>query len=275
MKKYLNLFLIILSSVVLFGCESSLTKVTGENSVNKEEKVEEENIVKEELELTDSLVIKYYDLLRDDQGEYYSSVVSKKSTKVNELTDAQKLNIAARLLSKDEVKEDKYNNVSFTRAVLDKHVKEVFGSDTKLDYSKLNEITIFVQRENSPIKGMYLYGNYNSKNDTYNMTWGGIGSSCGFEDCTIRHSKLVDAYTEGEYLYITEKQIFLVQDWNQNTGDFNREIIYKDIDKKVNIGTIKKYNDSIDSFYDKGTSITLVFKKAKDNYLFVESKVGE
>lgn len=267
MKKIFYLLLFVLFSTVLFGCQTS-TKVTEENP-----EISEEKIVKKELELNDSLVVKYYDLLRDDQGEFYSEVISKKSTKVSELNDAQKLNIAARLLSSSEVKKDKYNNVSFTRSLLDLHVKEVFGSDTNINYSKLNEITIFVQREDSPIRGMYLYGNYSSKNDTYNMTWGGIGSSCGFEDCLIRHSKLVGAYIEGEYLYITERQIFVLQDWNQSSGDFNKGIIYKTEDKVDSIGTISKYNASLEEFYDSGTSITMVFKKEKDNYIFVESKV--
>lgn len=270
MKKVLSLFMVLILSLVLVGCENTDTKKNDDKETKQEEK-----IVKKELELNDSLVVKYYDLLRDDQGEYYSSVVSKKSTKVNELTDAQKLNIAARLLTSDEVKQDKYNNVSFSRTALNNHVKEVFGSNTEIDYDKLNEITVFVQRENSPIRGMYLYGNYSSKNDTYNMTWGGIGSSCGFSDCTIRHSKLVDAYTEGDYLYITEKQIFILQDWDQSSGGFNKGTIYKDIDQKISIGTIKKYDASLDEFYDKGTSITLVFKKDKDNYIFVESIVSE
>lgn len=270
MKKLFYVLLILLCGVTLVGCDDIDTKKN-----NDKENKQEEKIVKKELELNDSLVVKYYDLLRDDQGEYYSSVLSKKSTKVGELTDSQKLNIAARLLSNDEVKEDKYNNVRFTRTNLDEHVKDIFGSDTEIDYSKLNEITVFVQREDSPIRGKYLYGNYNSKDDTYYMTWGGIGSSCGFSDCTIRHSKLVSAYTEGEYLYITEKQIFVLQDWNQSSGGFNKGIIYKDVDQKVSIGTIKKYDASLDEFYDKGTSITLVFKKDKDNYIFLESIVEE
>lgn len=266
-KKIICLLLIGLLSVTLIGCEDK-----DNDDKDKDTKVEEK-VSKEELDIESDLVQKYYNVIRDDVGEFYSAYLSKKDTKVSELDYTAMFAIAARMLTKEEV-EDKGGAYYFIkRADLEKRAKELFGDDIKFDYSKGTDLNLFVQVEGSPLYAMTLFGSYEKKTEKYKFYWGGIGGTCGLDNCTLRRAKLDSAYTLEDKLFIIEKQLFEYQEWHYEKG-FKKASLYSDYDRKNEVGIYTKQNSSIDEFYEKAGIVTYVFEKNKDgNYIFVESIV--
>ena len=267
MKKIMSLLLIGLLSVTLIGCEEK-----DNDDKSKDTKVEEK-VSKKELDIEDDLVQKYYNIIRDDFGEFYSAYLSKKDTKVSDLDYTAMFAIAARMLTEEEVEDKGGAYYYIKRADLEKRAKELFGDDIKFDYSKGTDLNLFVQVEGSPLYAMTLFGSYDKKTEKYEFYWGGIGGTCGLDDCYLRRSKLDSAYITGDKLYITEKQLYEFQDWHYEDG-FKKAALYSDYDRKNEVGSYTEQNYSLDEFYEKAGSVTYVFKENKDgNYIFVESIV--
>lgn len=266
-KKIISLFLVGLLSVTLIGCEEK------DNDDKKKDTNVEEKVSKEELDIESDLVQKYYNIIRDDMGEFYSAYLSKKGTKVSDLDYTAMFAIAARMLTEEEVEEDGGAYYYIKRADLENRAKELFGDDIKFDYSKGTDLNLFVQVEGSPLYAMTLFGSYEKKTETYEFYWGGIGGTCGLDDCYLRRSKLDSAYTLGDKLYITEKQLYEFQDWHYEEG-FKKAVLYSDYDKNNEVGTYTEQNSSLEEYFEKAGTVTYVFEKNKDeNYIFVESIV--
>lgn len=267
-KRLVNLLLIGLLSITIVGCGSNESN----NDKKDNNKVEEKN-EKKELKLDDSLVLNYYDVIKDDIGEFYSAYLSKKDTKVSDLDYTALFNISAKLITEEEVEEEGGAYYYIKRSDLERRAKELFGDDIKFDYSKGTDLNLFVQKKDSPIHAMTLFGSYDKKTDKYKFYWGGIGGTCGIDNCTMRHAKLDSAYTLGDKLYITEKQLYEDQEWHYEKG-FKGAKLYSDYEHLNEVGSYSKQNSSIDEYYEKAGSVTYVFKKNKSgDYIFIESIV--
>lgn len=267
MKKVLYLLIILLLSGTIIGCEEK------DNDSKKENTKVEEKESKKELDVNDELVQNYYNIIRDYTGEFYSAYLSKQDTKASDLDYKGMFAIAARMLTSDEVSEKGGAYYYIKRSDLEKRAKELFGNDIKFDYSQGTDLNLFVQIEGSPLYAKTLFGSYDKKTDTYELYWGGIGGTCGIDDCYLRRSKLDNAYILGDKLYITEKQLYEFQDWHYENG-FVKASLYSDYDRKNEVGNYTKEGSSLDEYFVNAGSVTYVFEKNKDgNYNFIESIV--
>ncbi len=277
MKKILLILLLLTSGFIcLTGCEKSETKK--ENNEIKEETTEKE------LSLTDVKVLKNYDLYKDNQGEFYTRILSEKSIKLEELKSEDIFKIAARKITEEDLtfytydgkKVDAMNKAYYYHipvTKIEQYFKEVTGNKIEFNAKDFDNGYFMVQNETSPLQGQGVYVELDEKNKVYKMSAPGIGGSCGFDDCYIRDTKLVSAKEKGDKLYLTERQIIIKKKYTNMEYDGAEVYAYVGANKLIE-KDIKDINYNFDVFFDKGAEITIVLKKDKnDNYYFVESIV--
>ena len=241
---------------------------------------------KEEVSLSDTKIKKYYDIFFDEMGQYMTTYVTAKSVKYEDLSTNVKFEMVIKSIPESEYKPYGEYEYRITKEVFDKYYKKAFGPKATYDEAVLNDklsIMIISSKDTLPslITHYSPYYTYDSKLKSFIYHGGGVGDAClGPGDCLFNNSKLVEAYKEGDYLYIVSKVIAITEVYTLTADGYDIKLdqakVYKDVNREklitdkadINTGNYKEY-------LDQGSTVTLVLKKQSDSedYYFVESIV--
>jgi len=235
--------------------------------------------------ISDEKIKRLYSTFSDDTGEYYTTYISKKSTKVSDLSDKEKLEMTFRSIPDNEYKklgkyEGDWDDMYVPKTIVDKYYQKAFNNN---EYKPVDFGVISSKEYTSKYLTRSACGiKYNSSTKNFEVWGAGVGGFVGVGENNIRFAKLVDAYYEGEYLYLIEHQVLATEVWVEGSNGeptLDHVDFYKDLDKKVpaskNVkfkwdytNTYKEYQNYI----DKGGTVKIVLKNdGNGNYYFVES----
>lgn len=251
------------------------------------DKTKEENdttVSGEKANISDLKIKKLYNTFSDDTGEYYTTFISKTSTKASTLKDEEKLQITFRSIPESEFKklgkyEGEWDDMYVPKSVVDKYYKNAFG-DLKTYTPKDFSIISFKEYSAKYLTRSACGIKYNNSTKNFEVWGAGVGGFVGTGENNIRLAKLVDAYYEDDYLYLIERQILATEVWVENsTGEpvLDHVDFYKDLDKKVPLekNVAFKWDASYDAYnkyIEKGGTVKIVLKNdGAGNYYFVES----
>ena len=236
MKKIVGIFIslfIILSGIIIYiFIQDNSTK---------------EHTVSNHLDINSSLVQEMYNLINPSND----ANVLKDLYENSGLTDKYILNIGITSYLKEHPNADK---LIIPKANIEKSIHSVLGYNvtfTHQDVYTLND-----------------YGcgyNYDNATKQYKLI-----SGCGGNQFESFQRKIVDAVEMNDIIQITEKSIYIYNDWNDYSS---RIYIYSNYDQKdlldyIETSSSDNYNIEINNYIDKASTYIYTFHKQNGKYIF-------
>ena len=164
------------------------------------------------------------------------------------------------------------------QTLIDK-LKQYFSSDVEFTPSDIvnGQGAVLPNVNFGDGSGMAI-SSYDNTTGTYQVYFGGVGGTSGPKP-QINERKVMDAYRLGDKIYVTEKAIY----YTSSSSDYTNFIynIYShpnqnDLVDTLNFqgDTISSQSISVDSYLDRAATISYVFSKDNNQYVFSSSKIS-
>lgn len=251
---------------------------------NKEENktVEKSNVQKEkDIELDDS---RFYAIYKQLESYTYD----KNRSDGHKSFSDQELGLIAIGIS--DLKESDFTNTgevtewgdsyyTFSGSKLINYLQKYFGSKVTLNKNSLVGQTITLANVNFNGSGMQIE-NYDSNTDTFKVRFGGVGGTSG-PSAKLETRKIVSAKLTQDTITVEEKAIYTDITADNAYANINYKIysnpskINKIDEKTFNVDNIANESILVDSYLDKATTITHIFKldEETNNWYFSSSNI--
>ena len=164
------------------------------------------------------------------------------------------------------------------QTLIDK-LKQYFSSDVEFTPSDIvnGQGAVLPNVNFGDGSGMAI-SSYDNTTGTYQVYFGGVGGTSGPKP-QINERKVMDAYRLGDKIYVTEKAIY----YTSSSSDYTNFIynIYShpnqnDLVDTLNFqgDTISSQSISVDNYLDRAATISYVFSKDNNQYVFSSSKIS-
>ncbi len=217
-------------------------------------------------------------------GPFKESGISKKGETAQEFLNSGNDAVCFLML---QMKKDGIRKAKLKYDEINEYAKKFFGEDIKLDIPSkgwcLNS-NIWVDKLQYEPGWKY---NSNSKTlvfDIGDSDWGVGGPDCYNSSEKSVYTKYDSAYTDGDYVYVNYKILWLISRY-QSSGFWGNDCydtykytdIYKDTSYKIALAKkikTEKY-EIFDKYFDKSNTLTYIFKKVDDHYIFIKNIILE